>query len=483
MPTIELISLPNHDTKIKEGNFKWLRGIITDGHLYGIPAWSNHGVLKVRLRSEGPAATADGEKQQIIGPRVKLLPLPNPAAAAPESELELESNKSSCQKSVGNDEGYEDYDHPITTTQKSNAIMERGDTTSTTTINPTSSGKKTYTNSIDRTRWMWHGGALGHRHTPNDNTNNNNANDIDNTDTAIYCIPSNADHVLKIHIPTEAVTEIGPKLRGQNKWYGGIRGKDGCIYGMPYAATGVIRINPRNDSVEILGSFPAGGYKWHGGLLAHSTGMIYAFPAHANEVLCVDTNVNRPCITGNTHSNDNFHKEEQKERDDANHQSWRVHTIPIRRHPEDTDSPGLQYKWLGGAYGADGCIYGMPSDATSILRIDPVKDEATTFAKLSDTKNKWQGGVLSPIDKCVYAVPADSDCILRIDTDPDTPLKVDTTIGTEFLSGSSISSNDLTDKWQGGFLARDGNIYGIPENFDRVMKLTPGEKPNLDFLF
>lgn len=102
------------------------------------------------------------------------------------------------------------------------------------------------------------------------------------------------------------------------------------------------------------------------------------------------------------------------------------------------------------------------SDATSILRIDPVKDEATTFAKLSDTKNKWQGGVLSPIDKCVYAVPADSDCILRIDTDPDTPLKVDTTIGTEFLSGSSISSNDLTDKWQGGFLARDGNIYGIP---------------------
>lgn len=101
-------------------------------------------------------------------------------------------------------------------------------------------------------------------------------------------------------------------------------------------------------------------YYHKGGLLAHSTGMIYAFPAHANEVLCVDTNVNRPCITGNTHSNDNFHKEEQKERDDANHQSWRVHTIPIRRHPEDTDSPGLQYKWLGGAYGADGCIYGMP---------------------------------------------------------------------------------------------------------------------------
>ena len=99
-----------------------------------------------------------------------------------------------------------------------------------------------------------------------------------------YCIPSNAEHVLKVNLKTEEVTEIGPALTdGQNKFYGGIKGLDGCIYGMPYTATGVIRIDPRTDSVEILGDYPIGGYKWHGGLLAHSTGVIYAFPAHANE--------------------------------------------------------------------------------------------------------------------------------------------------------------------------------------------------------
>ena len=104
---------------------------------------------------------------------------------------------------------------------------------------------------------------------------------------------------------------------------GGITGVDGCIYAPPYTATGVLRINPKKDSVQVLGNYPAGGWKWHGGLLAKSTGVIYAFPAHSNEVLCIDTNV----------------------RDNDKDESWRVSTIPIHRHENDMDSPDLQYKW------------------------------------------------------------------------------------------------------------------------------------------
>jgi hypothetical protein len=170
---------------------------------------------------------------------------------------------------------------------------------------------------------MWHGGAIGKSFNGD----------------AIYCIPSNAEHVLKVNLDSEIVEEIGPAMEdGQNKWYGGIAGRDGCIYGMPYTATGVLRIDPKTDDVQVLGNFPSGGYKWHGGLLAHSTGIIYAFPAHSNEVLCVDTNVNV----------------------DMNDEAWRVSTIPIKRHEKDQDPHDLQYKWLGGSYGADGCIYGMP---------------------------------------------------------------------------------------------------------------------------
>ncbi len=104
---------------------------------------------------------------------------------------------------------------------------------------------------------------------------------------------------------------------------------DGCVYAPPYAATGVLRIDPNTDSVDVIGSFPPGGYKWHGGLLARSTGVIYAFPSHANEVLCIDTNPTPPACS----------------RGDVGDESWRVSTIPILRHDGDTDAPDLRYKW------------------------------------------------------------------------------------------------------------------------------------------
>jgi methyltransferase-like protein 6 len=289
---------------------------------------------------------------------------------------------------------------------------------------------------------MWHGGAVG---------------ESSSGEFAIYCVPSYAQHVLKVYLDgSDKVVEIGPQLSvGQNKWYGGIKGIDGCIYGMPYTATGVLRINPKDDSVDVLGNFPSGGWKWHGGLLAPQTGVIYAFPAHSNEVLCVDTNV----------------------RGDINHdESWRVSTIPIKRHEGDTDPHDLRYKWLGGSYGADDCIYGMPSDATTILRIDPFKNEATTFGNVSSSQNKFQGGVLSAVDKCVYAVPADASCVLKIDTNPDTPLSIDL-IGKHF--------QDIDDKWQGAFVGSDNKIYAIPENINNVMIITPtglGKVPCVEML-
>lgn len=130
---------------------------------------------------------------------------------------------------------------------------------------------------------------------------------------------------------------------------------DGCIYAPPYTATGVLRIDPQTDTVQVIGHFPYGGYKWHGGLLAKSTGVIYAFPAHSNEVLCIDTNVDRR--RRRRHSLDEKKHYDDNEKDDGigegrvvdeeseSSSSWRVSTIPIHRHENDTDSPDLRYKW------------------------------------------------------------------------------------------------------------------------------------------
>eukprot|EP00578_Thalassiosira_sp_NH16_P002026 CAMPEP_0181131978 /NCGR_PEP_ID=MMETSP1071-20121207/30747_1 /TAXON_ID=35127 /ORGANISM="Thalassiosira sp., Strain NH16" /LENGTH=509 /DNA_ID=CAMNT_0023218275 /DNA_START=353 /DNA_END=1882 /DNA_ORIENTATION=+ len=379
---ISMIPLP---AEYQQGHFKWLRGVVHDGHLYGIPAWNTKGVLKVNLHTQ----------------EVSVLLLPH------------------------NTTHYEA--EPIVWKER---VKE-----------------------VDRGRWMWHGGAVAQC---------GNSSSLEEEE-AIYCPPSNAEYVLKVYLDgSDRVEEIGMPLSvGQNKWYGGILGVDGCVYAPPYTATGVLRIDPKTDSVQVLGDFPVGEWKWHGGLLAKSTGVIYAFPAHSNEVLCIDTNVKKGSSSDG----------EVVDCDDD--ESWRVSTIPIQRHENDTDSPNLKYKWLGGSYGADGCIYGMPSDATSILRIDPINNVATTFGNVPPSVNKWQGGVLSRVDKCFYAVPADMDCILRVDTDPDTPLSISYVCG---------GFQDVDDKWQGGFVGSDGKIYAIPENINNVMKITPGDEPLVEML-
>ena len=70
--------------------------------------------------------------------------------------------------------------------------------------------------------------------------------------------------------------------------------------------------------------------------MAKSTGVIYAFPAHSNEVLCIDTNVRDD---GDDEGGDD------EGGDDDEDEPWRVSTIPIHRHENDMDSPDLQYKW------------------------------------------------------------------------------------------------------------------------------------------
>ena len=101
---ISTVPLPN---EYKDCKFKWLRGIVHEGYLYGIPAWSTHGVLKVRL---------EPKSRHTRGPRVKVLPLPKDASFYQTRE-EL----------------------------KEGDVIQRG--------------KYEYSG-VDRSRWMWHGGQI-----------------------------------------------------------------------------------------------------------------------------------------------------------------------------------------------------------------------------------------------------------------------------------------------------------------------------------
>ena len=152
------VSLPKNVTK---GKFKWLRGIICHDCLYGIPAWSNDGVLKLDL--------------QKLWDRVDRQNLDNKSQNIIEIDVDDENDNGLVSIISLPNEFYDmdEFEKP--------------------------------------SRWLWHGAAL--------NSNK----------TAIYCIPSNAQHVLKVDLEGSkcsflSIPETTTPLKQTNKWYGGILG-------------------------------------------------------------------------------------------------------------------------------------------------------------------------------------------------------------------------------------------------------------------
>lgn len=276
--------------------------------------------------------------------------------------------------------------------------------------------------------WQWHGAGLNVEKT------------------AIYCIPANAQQVLKVDMKTKTTSLIPidfdpaqyPNFRLDlgNKWYGGILGNDNAVYGICYRSCAVLRIDCETDTAALVGpDYGCAGFNWHGGIKMN--GKIYAHPSHAPDtVLVIDTNQKGACSE-----------------------------LPIERASYDKDDR-KNFKWLGGAVGRDGNIYCPPCDTSAGLKIDTKTDQCTTFGYTGTLKNKWQGGVLGR-DGCIYCIPATGRHVLRIATfdgiDGENPMQ---------LLGDLPPHKD---KWQGGACGLDGSLYFIPENGYRVLKVTPPE--------
>lgn len=120
-------------------------------------------------------------------------------------------------------------------------------------------------------------------------------------------------------------------------------------------------------------------------------------------------------------------------------------------------------KYYGNTLGADGKIYCIPYDATTVLIIDPVAGTASTtnFGLTLTDGDKWSGGVLAPNGK-IYCAPVDSTTILIIDTLNGTASRTN--------MGASLGG---TDKWMGGVLGPDGKIYFIPYSSASILIVDP----------
>lgn len=110
-------------------------------------------------------------------------------------------------------------------------------------------------------------------------------------DGNVYCIPSDADHVLRIDTCTGELHAIGESLENekfvQNKWQNGFLGRDGAIYGIPLKAETILRVVPATGEVRTIQPCgPLRGFnKWEGGVQAGDD--LYCMPLKCRAVLVI----------------------------------------------------------------------------------------------------------------------------------------------------------------------------------------------------
>jgi hypothetical protein len=219
---IHTIPLPRH---VKKGKFKWLRGIICNNCLYGIPAWNKDGVLKLDLGK----LWKSHDDNDIDGISSSLEPTDG-------------NSRDNCVSIIPLPEEF----------YREKEIMPN--------------------------TWLWHGAAL--------NKNQTAIYCIPSNARQVLKVDLLESKCSFLDIP-ETLTST--PLAQTNKWYGGITGNDNAIYGIPYSASNVLRIDANTDRVSLLGNFGLKEYNWHGGIKSDINGCIYCFPAHHSHVLKIDT--------------------------------------------------------------------------------------------------------------------------------------------------------------------------------------------------
>ena len=242
-------------------------------------------------------------------------------------------------------------------------------------------------------------------------------------------------------------------MPGTHKHLGGAYDpSDGSIYGVPANSRAIMCIYPNKDkggeyqltTIPLPERIQKQKMKWLRGII--SNGYLWAIPAWADSVLCVDLDAfwgRRALPEG---------------------QNDVVTLIPLpESHPK-----GMRWQWHGaGINHAKTAIYCVPSNAKNVLKVD-VLTKTTSFIEIEydaakypefslDCPNKWYGGITGD-DGCVYGVPYRSSSVLRIDPSNDTAKLIGPNYGIAKYF------------WHGGIL-RHGKIYAHPSHSASVLMI------------
>jgi hypothetical protein len=220
------------------------------------------------------------------------------------------------------------------------------------------------------------------------------------------------------------------------KWSCFVKGKDGFLYGIPHGARRVVKFNPIDKSMELIG--PVVHYEWFCGVLFAKNGLIYCPPHYFNSQMLKINTIDST-----------------------------VEVIVVEMPPWFDSDYGAA--WMSGAVGPDECIYYMPVQSQSILRLDPSNDtlscitmprELPPFERDDFCAIRWEAshnvrGTVLGKDNCIYGLPKGyQGRVVRFDPtgEPDDNISY-------FKQYNEFDSGFKSD----GVLGCDGNIYGLNE--------------------
>lgn len=318
------------------GDYKWLRGVKCpkSGALYGLPCHADT-VLKI-IPGDVPEITLVGAGQCGTGQWKwhggVLSPLDGCIYCIPqfaERVLKIDPATDACELIGGPFIGRNKwYGGLMGTDGRIYGVPQNA--TSVLRIDPAVNGGKCETfGAFPEGGWKWHGGCVGadgviygipaHAQTvlkiePGDaprlseiggplRTGRHRSDGkykylggVLGKDGNVYCIPSDADYVLRIDCATDEVREVGASLEGekivQNKWQNGFLGEDGVIWGIPLKSETVLTVIPSDEpggdpTVTTVGGPFKGLNKWEGGVMS-ADGKMMCMPLNHKSVLEID---------------------------------------------------------------------------------------------------------------------------------------------------------------------------------------------------
>ena len=293
----------------------------------------------------------------------------------------------------------------------------------------------------------------------------------------IYYIGRAANNILEYDPSSNTHTVIsGLTSMGSNNFTGGCIGDNGNIYCAPFTATNVLEYNPDNGAHRLISVSISGGNHYNGAVM-DTTGNVICIPQNEEKFIHIDCSVEPVVVTtptygatfttagvisGTTHPNGNVYMAPLQdsgflEIDPAAGTSTRY----------DAGKGTGQLLCQGAVTGADGNIYGVSYNSSTILRLDPTDgsvDEPFTHGQGSGA---FIGGTAAPNGN-IYLAPFDGTNIYQID-----PLA-----GT----ATTISDGITADDEFVGACSDQSNVYLCPNSADSLYTIphngTGGDNAN-----